>query len=77
MAIRNYPIVKFNGGNGAVLCNNCGVIVYAGHTIPDDIHAAMIGNEGMLEKLPPVFCSEKCERMFNLYNELENGSNVY
>ena len=33
--INNKLIFKFNGGRGAILCNNCFAIVYEGSQIPD------------------------------------------
>ena len=61
---------KFNNGNGAILCSQCGIIVASGRELnePFYVHAK--------EANKPVFCSEKCECEY--YNnddidEFDNG----
>lgn len=45
--------IKFNGGNLALLCENCSVICATGHNIPAQY--MLDHNHGDL-----VFCSDKC-----------------
>ena len=64
-------IFKFNGGHGAVLCNCCRRIVMAGHEIPDDIFKAATGRGNKsLDDFEPVFCSEKCKKLYELEQRL-------
>lgn len=54
-------IYKFNGGLGAILCNNCNKIILEGRNIP--------------KYLPngPQFCCEECKKEYNKKQlELEN-----
>ena len=44
---------KFNGGYGALLCENCGVIIATSDRIPEQYKAT--NPNGDL-----IFCSEKC-----------------
>lgn len=54
-------IYKFNGGKGAILCNNCGKIIYSGKEIPNYLP------EG------PQFCCDSCKKEYNKKKlELEN-----
>lgn len=45
--------IKFNGGYGALLCENCGIIIATSDRIPS--HYRTNTNYGDL-----IFCSEKC-----------------
>ena len=64
-------IFKFNSGHGAVLCNCCRCIVMAGHQIPDDIFMAATGRgDKTLDDFEPVFCSEKCKKLYELEQRL-------
>jgi hypothetical protein len=58
-------IFKFNGGNGAVLCNNCHVIIHSGSQIPPEMwDAATHKKEHTYESIGPQFCCEKCKEEF-------------
>lgn len=46
--------MKFNGGNGALLCNQCGVIIKTNLT-----------KEEFEGKTNILFCSNKCAEKFN------------
>jgi hypothetical protein len=59
-------IFKLNGGNGALLCSQCHVIIKTGSSFTDKEWAAVKG----IVKLPPQFC-EKCQRQ-HLYTKLED-----
>jgi len=60
-------IFKFNGGNGALLCSNCSVIIKTGKDFSEKEKEAAYG-EGSLE---PQYCSSDCKKEFlkNLINE--------
>ena len=48
-------VVKFNSGNGAILCSKCSVIIKEGHEFTD------LENEfikGIITYLPEYFCEE-------------------
>lgn len=54
-------IFKFNGGKGAILCNNCGKIICSGKEIPRPLP------EG------PQFCCDNCKKEHSRKRlELEN-----
>lgn len=58
-------LFKFNGGYGAVLCNNCHTIVFSGNEIPQYIWCAIKDNdEETLKRVGPVFCCEECKEEF-------------
>jgi hypothetical protein len=44
---------KFNSGYGAILCENCAVIIASGHMIPDNI-----------SKDKNYFCCEECRQEY-------------
>jgi hypothetical protein len=68
MIKRNELIFKFNGGNGAILCNNCGKIILTGKQIPERFWKVATGESGETYKdIGPQFCCDKCEDEF--YNE--------
>lgn len=56
-------VFKFNNGNGAILCSNCGKIMYSGTSISQEMFTA-INNEGA-ESLPDVFCCDACEEEYD------------
>lgn len=59
-------IFKFNGGNGAVLCNNCKTIILTGNKIPRQFwDAATNKNKDTYEEIGPQFCCEECEKEWN------------
>lgn len=45
--------VKFNGGNGAILCDNCSVIVRTGDDFTEEEKRFM---RGEINYIPPVYC---------------------
>lgn len=45
--------IKFNGGSGALLCEQCSVIIATGHRIPSEYWGNPTANEY-------VFCSKEC-----------------
>lgn len=54
-------IFKFNGGQGVILCNNCGKIICSGKEIPRPLP------EG------PQFCCNECKKEHSIKKlELEN-----
>lgn len=50
---------KFNSGQGAILCENCAVIIASGHHIPTN-----------LSQDKYYFCCEKCKEEFIKANPL-------
>ena len=56
-------IYKFNGGLGAVLCNQCRKIIYQGSRIPIEIEDAKF--EHRLNEIGPLFCCKECEDKYN------------
>jgi len=52
-------IYKFNGGLGAVLCNNCHAIIWTGNNMPDELKKS----ENFYD-LGPFFCDDKCKQEF-------------
>jgi RNase P subunit RPR2 len=69
--------LKFNGGKGALLCDNCGVILVTGKRIPDEVYKTQQYN--LL-----YFCCEDCKTQFinktstviNPENGIENQKNM-
>ena len=49
-------VVKYNNGNGAILCSSCSVIIKTGKDYTPEERQYAVGD---LEYLPPQFC-EKC-----------------
>lgn len=45
--------IKFNNGNGALLCDSCRTIIATGHNIPKSCRAQSESNE-------LFFCSQEC-----------------
>ena len=45
--------IKFNGGNGALLCDKCGVVLATGNRIPGEYKMNPSVNQY-------VFCSKEC-----------------
>ena len=65
---RNELIFKFNGGKGAILCNNCGKIILTGKQIPERFWKAATEEDGeSYEDIGPQFYCDECEDEF--YNE--------
>lgn len=60
----NYIKFKFNGGNGAVLCSNCAKIIMSGRQIPEYIWDAVSKHNGEIQKIPPMFCCDKCKEEY-------------
>lgn len=54
MRNKNQAIFKFNGGNGALLCSKCSVIIKTGKDFTELEHQAMKGEA----KLQPQYCEE-------------------
>lgn len=57
-------IYKFNGGEGAVLCENCRKIIYTASTLPMGLRKLMYHaekNGKPYSSLPPVYCCEDCK----------------
>lgn len=65
-------IYKFNGGAGAILCENCSVIVAEGQKINDLIAAGKLSKYSHVFDNTRVFCCEKCRDEF--FNKLKNES---
>ena len=59
-------VFKFNNGNGAILCSNCGKIMYSGSAISKEMLDAI--KEDGAASLPDVFCCEQCEEEFDRKN---------
>lgn len=57
-------VYKFNGGYGAILCSNCGVIVAQGRDCEKQEYIEAIENG------TPIFCSDECE--IEWFNDLNN-----
>ena len=51
---------KFNGGNGAILCDKCGVILKQGKDIPEYVWEAV--KNGTVGKLPGMCCKDNCKK---------------
>lgn len=51
---------KFNGGQGAILCDKCGVILKSGRQIPEYVWEAV--RNGTVSELPGMCCEDNCER---------------
>ena len=49
--------IKFNGGKGALLCENCNAIIATGYQIPAYYRVNSMANEY-------VFCCEECKAKF-------------
>lgn len=49
--------IKFNGGKGALLCENCGAVIATGYRIPGHYRVNPTANEY-------VFCCEECKNKF-------------
>lgn len=61
-------IYKFNGGNGAILCSNCGIIVAQGRDCRNKEYVDAMEND------TPIFCSDECEiEWYNDLDEFDNG----
>ena len=59
-------IYKFNGGQGAILCNNCKKIICTGKNIPKPLPNG------------PQFCCKECEKEYNRVKlEMENAEFDY
>jgi hypothetical protein len=52
---KNRLIVKYNSGNGAILCSGCAKILKVGHEYTDEERQYALGK---LHYLPPQFCDE-------------------
>jgi hypothetical protein len=50
-------IFKFNGGNGALLCSKCNVIIKTGKDFTEEEKKALRGEK----KLPAKYC-DKCKQ---------------
>lgn len=50
-------IVKFNNGNGAILCSGCRTIIKVGNQYTEEERKY---SRGEIEYLPPQYC-EKCK----------------
>lgn len=59
---------KFNGGNGAILCSRCGVILKSGNEIPEYVWDAV--KKGTVDKLPDMYCEDNCERSKKILGDL-------
>lgn len=53
--------LKFNNGNLALLCDNCGTIIATGRRIPDTVFAD--GSKDL------YFCNEECKLKFSKDSE--------
>jgi len=51
--MKNKAIFKLNGGNLALLCSNCSVIIKTGRDFTEKEHRACMGKT----KLPPYYCN--------------------
>ena len=67
---------KFNGGQGAILCEKCGVILKQGKEIPEYVWEAV--RNGTVSQLPDMYCEDGCERSMKMLGELytRNTKNV-
>jgi hypothetical protein len=54
-------VVKYNNGNGAILCSECRVIIKTGKDYTEEERQYAVGD---LEYLPPQFC-ETCKQKEN------------
>lgn len=50
---------KFNGGNGALLCSRCSIIIKEGKYFTEEEWQAVRGEK----KLPPQYCDKCLEKM--------------
>ena len=48
-------ILKFNGGNLALLCSDCARIIKVGYEFNEEERKFV---KGEIDKLPPLFCQE-------------------
>ena len=62
---------KFNGGQGAILCEKCGVILKQGKEIPEYVWEAV--RNGTVSQLPDMYCEDNCERSKRILGELYTG----
>lgn len=53
-------IIKFNGGNGAILCEKCRRIIYTFSNMPQEFKDVQ-DSGGDLRLLPPIYCN-KCKK---------------
>lgn len=65
----DYIKFKFNSGYGAVLCSNCDKIIMSGGRIPEYIWDAVSKHNDEIEKIPPMFCCDKCKEEYNNKNK--------
>lgn len=66
-------ICKFNGGRGAILCNECGVVVAQGAEIDHLVMDNIIPNiNSAVAQDNHVFCSKECRDKF--FDKLKNNS---
>lgn len=64
-------IIKFNSGNGAILCSGCSKIIKTGNEYTDEERKYALGK---LRYLPPQFCDEcviKENKSKNIIKNLE------
>ena len=64
---------RFNGGNGAILCGKCGVILKEGHDIPEYVWEAV--RNGTVSQLPDMYCEDNCERSMKVLAESDRIMN--
>ena len=62
---------KFNGGQGAILCDKCGVILAEGSKIPEYVWEAV--KNGTVKDLPGMYCEDNCERSKRILGDLYTG----
>lgn len=68
--MKNKAIIKYNNGNGCVLCSNCHIILRAGNQMTIEDKQAMKGEID----LEPQYCWN-CDQL-NKVNELQKRLNV-
>ena len=64
---------RFNGGNGAILCDKCGVILKSGGEIPEYVWDAV--RNGTVQDLPGMCCDDNCERSKRILAESDRVFN--
>ena len=64
---------RFNGGNGAILCGKCGVILKEGRQIPEYVWEAV--RNGTVNQLPDMYCEDNCERSMKVLAESDRIMN--
>ena len=60
--MKTKAIIKFNGGNGAILCSNCRVIIKTGKDFTPEERKYFRGEDGAT--LQPQYC-DKCKNHHN------------